>query len=1215
MIRLTTFRPTWIGLLLLTALKAVALHHAHDSLPDIDTRAATPVALTPAHTAGASKLKSRADGVRMDVDRVLGRPGFVSRREGLLTGPNGDGSTIPKSALNAIPAGDPHRVTKAFLNEHRDVFGHDATALTGAVVKRDYVAKHNGLHTTVWEQQVAGIPVFEAMIQAHVTKRGELVNITSRFIADPAKAKGPGVPTITGTAALLHSAQSLGLTLSAADVTATGAPSGEDKRHKLRAVALAGDAEVKLAWLPMNGSSLRLCWDVLLTPKSRGETYRALVDAQTGVVQVRRCLTVYSSNATFRVFTSDSPSPLSPGYSTPQTPQPPVVARSLVTLEALDPIASPDGWIPDGFNETWGNNVDAHTDLNFDNGADLPRPQGSPDRVFDFTQDLSQAPGTYSDASTVQLFYWCNWMHDRLYQLGFDEAAGNFQNNNFGRGGIEGDELQADAQDGSGFNNANMTTLPDGNPPRMQMYLWNGPTPDRDGSLDAEIVLHEYAHGLSYRLVGGGTGIASLQTSGMGEGWSDFYALALLSSANDDVNGCYAFGAYAGHLMSGLPQSYYFGVRRYPYSTDMTKNPLTLSQVTQTSVDTSIPRSSIFTTNAQLNPSEVHNIGEVWCSALWEVRANLIKRHGFAIGNELALQLVTDGMKLCPPDPNFLQARDAIIQADLVNNGGANHNDLWAGFAKRGMGFSATSPDSSMTFGIVEAFDNGDALHVTETAAFTSSGAQGGGFTPASRIYTLTNAGAAILNWSAVHTQTWFEVTPSTGSLAPGASVTVTVGISTLANALAVGSYTDTLEFTNIATAATQPRSIALDVLPAQRVFYFPMDSDPGWTKNGAWAFGTPLGGGGGSYGFPDPTSGATGTKVYGVNLNGNHTATLGATLHLTSSPLNFTGKTNCVLQFQRWLNSDAPPYVQLTIDVSTNGTTYTRVWGNGFEIAENAWSKQHYNISAIADNQPTVYLRWTYRILKVGARPMSGWNIDDVEILANTAPPVANASSPAVVPDFANPLTLTGSTGSGGALSFQIAALPGHGVLTAFNSATGAVTYTPSHGFAGTDNFTFTVSDGFTTSAPAAITLTVGAPPDSDSDTLPDAWETLHFGNATSASPTADDDGDGISNVAEYLASTDPAAPASAFKVATLTLDAAGHATFAWATVGGVRYRVQYADTAAGPYTDILRPPATEQDAASVGTPSTQTFTDDFTSTGGPPPQGTRFYRIKVVQ
>jgi len=262
------------------------------------------------------------------------------------------------------------------------------------------------------------------------------------------------------------------------------------------------------------------------------------VDAQTGEVTVRHCLTNYISDATYRVFTSDSPSPFSPGHATPLTNQPPLVARILVTLQALNTNASPLGWINDGGNETLGNNVDAHTDTNNDNLPDLPRPQGSPFRVFDFPMDLTvQAPSGYSSAAVVQLFYLCNWIHDKLYDLGFTEAAGNFQSNNFGRGGLGNDAVQADAQDGGGFNNANFSTPSDGSPGRMQMYVFNGPNPDRDGDLDAEIIIHEYGHGLSNRRVGGGVGISALQPSGMGEGWSDFYGLALLSEAGDDLDG------------------------------------------------------------------------------------------------------------------------------------------------------------------------------------------------------------------------------------------------------------------------------------------------------------------------------------------------------------------------------------------------------------------------------------------------------------------------------------------------------------------------------------------------------------------------------------------------------------------------------------------------------------------------------------------------------
>jgi hypothetical protein len=136
--------------------------------------------------------------------------------------------------------------------------------------------------------------------------------------------------------------------------------------------------------------------------------FRVLVDVETGEVKIRRCLTEYISDATYRVFTSDSPSPFSPGHPTPNSAQPALVSRALLTLPALNTNASPNGWIDDGINETRGNNVDAHLDRNNDNQPDLPRPQGSPFRVFDFTLDLAQSPTTYGDAAVAQLFYWNN---------------------------------------------------------------------------------------------------------------------------------------------------------------------------------------------------------------------------------------------------------------------------------------------------------------------------------------------------------------------------------------------------------------------------------------------------------------------------------------------------------------------------------------------------------------------------------------------------------------------------------------------------------------------------------------------------------------------------------------------------------------------------------------------------------------------------------------
>ncbi|MGC3988229.1 MAG: M36 family metallopeptidase [Chthoniobacteraceae bacterium] len=478
----------------------------------------------------------------------------------------------------------------------------------------------------------------------------------------------------------------------------------------------------------------------------------------------------------------------------------------------MDTTASPNGWINDGDNETMGNNVDAHLDLDADDQPDLPRPQGSPFRVFYFHLDTTQPPTTPFNrkSAVVQLFYWCNWMHDRLYQLGFDEASGNFQNDNFGRGGVDSDAVQADAQDGSGTDNANFSTPPDGQAGRMQMYLFTAPKPKRDACFDAQVVLHEYTHGLSNRLVGGGVGISQLQTEGMGEGWSDFYALSLLSKKDDNLNGDYPEGAYASYQLLGNDDNYYFGIRRYPYTTNLHRNPLTFKDID--------PDQENFHAGIPIGPDgsmgdEVHAQGEVWCVTLWEARANLIRKYGWAMGNQMILQLVTDGMKLSPENPNFLEARDAIIQADLVDNGGANHDELWAAFAKRGLGASASSPDSSTTSGVEEAFDLPDSLSVSPLGQFSTSGQVGGPF-PDTQTYTLVNNGSASLNWSVAKSQSWLDLSPnlSSGTLAPGESTTFTASIDSSANSLTTGIYTDSIVVQDTTTGVSWSLPVTLQV-------------------------------------------------------------------------------------------------------------------------------------------------------------------------------------------------------------------------------------------------------------------------------------------------------------------------------------------------------------------------------------------------------------------
>lgn len=788
---------------------------AHSHLENFDRRlTAAPRAPEDAPRAGVARLRGLAPDAKVSFDARLGSPAWVRSERGFLTGRNGEGRGVPPATARRRAANDPARGAKAFLDEHRALFGHGPEALDGARVRRDFTAPGTGLRTTVWAQEHAGLPVFEGRFTAHVTRDGELVSVFSRLHPDPARgARGRAAqPVVSAAEAVTRAAATIKEPVGAGSVAPlTDAAAGDARRaQKFRAGTLPGEARAALVWLPLGDGELRLCWEVFLRRHEGGESFRVLIDAQNGEAWVRQCLTKHLSDASYRVWTGDSPTPLSPGWPTLNTNQPPVAPRALVTLGALNTNASPLGWIADGLNETLGNNVEAHLDRDGNDAPDLPRPQGVPFRVFDFPADLAQPPAAYGTAAVAQVFYWCNWAHDRLYELGFTEAAGNFQTDNLGRGGFGGDAVQADAQDGASFNNAQFSTPPDdGEAPRMEMFVFVAPAPDRDGSLDTEVILHEYAHGLTDRLVGGGGALLDVQSGGLAEGWSDFYALSLLSEPADDPDATYPMGAYVAWLLGGLRENYYFGIRRYPYCTDLAKNPLTFRDIdpVQASGHPGVPRSPFGSSGAQ-----VHAQGEVWCSTLWEARARLVQRHGWTNGNQLMLQLVTDALALTPANPDFIEARDAILQADLVRTGGANYRDLWLGFAKRGLGASATSPGSSTTTGVAEAFDVPDDLVLQPPAGFIASGPAGGPFLPTGAVFTLTNLSTNTLSWVAASTAGWLSVAPAAGTLPPGAAASLSVAITPAADALPAGIYPGALTLSNATVGFTQSRPFTLRV-------------------------------------------------------------------------------------------------------------------------------------------------------------------------------------------------------------------------------------------------------------------------------------------------------------------------------------------------------------------------------------------------------------------
>ena len=173
---------------------------------------------------------------------------------------------------------------------------------------------------------------------------------------------------------------------------------------------------------------------------------------------------------------------------------------------------------------------------------------------------------------------------------------------------------------------------------------------------------------------------------------------------------------------------------------------------------------------------------------------------------------------------------------------------------------------------------------------------------------------------------------------------------------------------------------VELTSLPPVNAFYRQtMDVNPGWTTTGTWAWGMPTGKGG-NYGGPDPTSGYTGSNVYGYNLSGGYTNNM-APAYLTTTSINCFSQTGVRLRFRRWLCIESSQYDHASIQASNNGTTWTTVWNfSGPTLIETSWSLQDVDISSLADNQPTVYIRWVMGPADVGIN-YGGWNIDDVEL------------------------------------------------------------------------------------------------------------------------------------------------------------------------------------------------------------------------------------------
>lgn len=387
--------------------------------------------------------------------------------------------------------------------------------------------------------------------------------------------------------------------------------------------------------------------------------------------------------------------------------------------DIVDPIASPYGWhqtaTGTSFNHTQGNNVYAYyAPLGSENPSpiaitrapftgtylfgNVPKPANL---KFNYQRNLDQlVANNFIEDAVTNLFVRNNFIHDLLFHYGFDEAAGNFQATNTGTAGLGEDHVLARAQDGLGYNQASFFTPPDGESPNMRMFLWNTALPNstRDGSFDNLIIAHEYAHGLSFRLVGGANNTSCLSNFEQGgEGWSDFFGLMMtLTDRNGDGKvseftegeGIRAVGHYV--LTQEAEET---GLRPRHYTTNMDCADGTCNEFTYQDLELLAPP---------------HGVGFLWCTVLWDMTWGLIDEYGFeqdlfqtssTAGNIRALKIVIEALKMTPCQPSFIDMRDAILAANDAVYNGEGEDILWAAFARRGLGFSAAANGEA-------AFDN-----------------------------------------------------------------------------------------------------------------------------------------------------------------------------------------------------------------------------------------------------------------------------------------------------------------------------------------------------------------------------------------------------------------------------------------------------------------------------------------------------------------------------
>lgn len=597
--------------------------------------------------------------------------------------------------------------------------GEDLVEEQSFDIIKDHVSSTSGVHHVYFQQAVDGIPIHGTESSLHWDKNGALILSQDAFFRNiktpPSPASKTALPAEICVQNALYSinmdAQSL--------------------RVKRRSKNLKQETKMEIATMPNRSinarlgyelgvdDALTLCWSFAILDQENSNYWMFRVDAITGKViskedVVSQCDYIAPSNDEMLDYNANLFD--MPNYKLEETseltcencyeviPFPfvsPYFTPRIAVIENEHPVASPYGWHDtDGVagaeeTTTEGNNVIAFEA--FDRYGFQPDGGTTLDfSGYDFDPVYS-TENQYENAAITNLFYWNNIAHDILYVYGFTEATGNFQMNNYGRGGVGGDPVEAFGQSETQECNALFGAVEDGEPPFMKINTCG----DKDGDFDNTVLLHEYGHGIISRLRVGSIGGSCNggNNENPKEGWCDWFAAFLTISPEDVGETPRPIAAY---LRNQGPTGQ--GIRNHPYSTDTSVNPEDYSTLRE-------------------NMGR-HAVGAVWAEILWEMTWSLIDYFGFDpnlhnftgdinqdAGNIMALAVVVEGLKLTPCTVGFEVARDGIVLAANLIYGPDVSCLLWESFARRGMGYGARQGSPNLlTDQIVSYSDNFEAL-------------------------------------------------------------------------------------------------------------------------------------------------------------------------------------------------------------------------------------------------------------------------------------------------------------------------------------------------------------------------------------------------------------------------------------------------------------------------------------------------------------------------